>query len=102
MVWVAVLMVAPWDPAALTPSLTGERRLNCRNHFVGVRRDRRAKALEHLAIGRHQELLEVPLHIASSAFGVGRLGELGVERVAALAVHLELFGHREGGAVGGR
>src|SRR3546814_12893131 len=55
-----------------------------------------------LAVGRYQELLEVPGHVAVLALGVWHGGELGVERVLPLAVDLDLLGHREGDAVGGR
>ena len=49
-----------------------------------------------------QELLEVPLDVAGLAVGVGHRGELLVERVAALAVDLDLLDHGERDAVRGR
>ena len=52
--------------------------------------------------GRHEELLEVPLDVAGLAVGVGGGGQLGVERMAVVAVDLDLLGQREGHAVGGR
>ena len=62
--------------------------------------DHRAEARD-LAPGGDEELLEVPLDVAVAAVGVGHGGELGVERVAPVAVHLDLLGQRERDAVGG-
>ncbi len=56
----------------------------------------------HLARGRDEELLEVPLDVAGLALGVGMGHQLLVERVAILAVDLDLLEHREGHAVGRR
>ena len=52
--------------------------------------------------GDEEELLEVPADVARVAVGVGRLGQLGVERVAARPVDLELLEHRERDAVAHR
>ena len=43
-----------------------------------------AKARDDVAVPSDEELLEVPGDVARLALGVGDLGELGVERVAAL------------------
>src|SRR5690606_34522133 len=58
------------------------------------------------AVGGDEELLEVPLHVPglgglleAALVGVGRLDQRGVERVPALAVDLDLLGHREADAV---
>src|SRR5262249_56156968 len=59
----------------------------------------RTEAAHHLAVGGHEELLEVPLDVARLALVVGEHGELLVERVAAVAVHLDLREHRERDAV---
>ena len=54
-----------------------------------------------LPSGRHEELLEVPLHVAGLAVGVGGLLELGEERVLLGAVHVDLLEQRELHVVGG-
>ena len=52
--------------------------------IVGVvGRDDGRIAGHHLPVGSHEELLEVPPDVAVVAFGVGGLGELVVERMAA-------------------
>ena len=51
----------------------GELRLDRRDQRGVLGRDLRAEAAHDLAVGRHQELLEVPLHVAGLAVGVGRL-----------------------------
>src|SRR5262249_15741908 len=57
--------------------------------------DQRGEALDDLAVAPDEELLEVPADVAGVTFGVGRWSELLVERVPAVAVHLDLLGHRE-------
>src|ERR1039457_515255 len=56
----------------------------------------------HFADRRHEELLEVPRDVAGVALGVLGLGQLLVERVPGLAVHVDLLEEREGHAVIGR
>ena len=51
----------------------------------------RAEAGDHLAVGADEELLEVPLHVAGLARGVGGLGERGIQRVAVIAVDVGLL-----------
>src|SRR4051794_6482747 len=61
--------------------------------------DHRAEA-DRLTARRDEELLEVPADVARVPVGrVRRVDELLVERVATVAVHLDLLGHREGDAV---
>src|SRR5580658_7334644 len=76
----------------------GDRRDDHRVLGVGAR----AEAPDDLAGGGDQELLEVPHDVARLALGVGDLGQLGIDRVAAVAVHVDLLEEREGHAVGGR
>ena len=64
--------------------------------------DRGVEPRHHAAVGVEDELLEVPGDVAGAALLVGGLRELVVQRVPALAVHLDLLGHRERDAVGGR
>ena len=54
------------------------------------------------AVGADEELLEVPADVAGVPLGVGDVGELGVDRVPAGAVDLDLLEHRERHAVGRR
>src|SRR4051794_17542217 len=54
---------------------------------------------DDLAVGRDEELLEVPADVAVVALHIGRPGELGIERMAAGAVHVDLLEHRERDAV---
>src|SRR5699024_234833 len=49
-----------------------------------------AKAGDHLTLRVQHELLEVPLHVAGLAVGVGGFGQLGVQRVSVLAVDVDL------------
>src|SRR5262249_37534782 len=63
-------------------------------------RDLGPEARDHGTVGRHQELLEVPLHVAGLAIGVGLLGELVVDRVPLGAVDVDLLEERERHAVG--
>lgn len=65
-----------------------------------VRLGPRTEAVDDGAVRSDQELLEVPLNVSRSAFGVGRLGELGVQRMLVFAVHLDLLEKRERDAVG--
>src|SRR4051794_35628638 len=61
--------------------------------------DHRAEA-DRLTARRDEELLEVPADVSRVPVGrVRRVDELLVERVATVAVHLDLLGHREGDAV---
>jgi len=54
------------------------------------------------AVGRDEELLEVPLHVACRALSV-RLGrQLCVDGITVVPVDVDLGRHREGDAVGGR
>src|SRR5262249_30426305 len=78
----------------------GQAVLDRRDHRRIIRRGPRAEARHRLAIGRHHELLEVPLHVARLALGVGDRGEDLVDRVALVAVDVDLLHHREGDAVG--
>src|SRR5690606_15239372 len=70
--------------------------------LVRLRLDLGREARRDRAVGRDQELLEVPADVAGVAAGVGRADQAPVERVAPLAVDLDLLGHREGDTVGGR
>ena len=67
----------------------------------GVGFGARTEPLDHLATGCEQELLEVPLHVARLAFGVGGLRQLGEQRVTVRAVDVGFGEQREGDAVGG-
>src|SRR5689334_21369381 len=53
--------------------------------------DPRAEPAEHLAVARHEELLEVPLHVARGPVGVGVPRQLLVERMRSGPVHLDLL-----------
>src|SRR4051794_38633468 len=66
-----------------------------------LRGDLRPEPAHDLTLRRHEELLEVPLHVAGLAVGVGRLLELGEDRVLLVAVHVDLLEDRERHAVGG-
>src|ERR1700722_532625 len=61
-----------------------------------------AEATDDLAGGGDDELLEVPHDVAGLALAIGDLGQLGVDRVTAIAVHVDLLEHRERHAVGAR
>src|ERR1700689_704533 len=61
-----------------------------------------AEATDDLAGGGDDELLEVPHDVAGLALAAGDLGQLGVDRVPAVAVHVDLFEHRERPPVGAR
>src|SRR5215218_2654907 len=73
--------------------------LDGRPHLGGVRLGAGAEAGDDLAVGRQQELLEVPLDVSCFALGVRRGRQLAVQRVRSRAVELGLLGHREGDAV---
>ena len=47
-------------------------------HLGRVGNRARPEPVDHVATGRKQELLEVPLHVTCLAAAVGRLGQLGV------------------------
>src|SRR5215469_6637113 len=64
-----------------------------------IRLGSRPEPAEHRAVRTDKELLEVPLHVAGLAAGVGHGCELGVDRVPAVAVDLDLLEHRECDAV---
>ena len=57
--------------------------------------DHRREAGDDLAVAADEELLEVPADVAGVALGVGGRRELLVQRVAVVAVHLDLLGERE-------
>src|SRR5438105_15913777 len=60
-----------------------------------LRSDQGTEARHHLAVGRDEELLEVPLDVAGLTVGIGLLGQYVVERMAPFAVDLDLLEHRE-------
>ena len=64
-----------------------------------MRLDARVEPGHDGAVGGEQELLEVPLHVADPALLVGHRDQLVVDLVPALAVDVDLLGHREGDAV---
>src|ERR1700728_1648055 len=61
-----------------------------------------AEATDDLAGGGDDELLEVPHDVAGLSLAVGDLGQLGVDRVPGVAVHVDLLEQRERHAVGAR
>src|SRR3954451_18714247 len=67
--------------------------------LVGLRFGAGAETRGDRALRADQELLEVPLDVAGLAVGVRGQSELGVQRVPARGVHLELVEHRESHAV---
>ena len=67
----------------------------------GVGHRARAEPVDHRTARCDQKLLEVPLHIAGLAVGVGRLGEFRVKRVTLGSVHVGLRQQGERHAVGG-
>src|SRR5439155_8342946 len=76
--------------------LARERALDALDHLVGLGLGEGAVAGDDLALGRDEELLEVPLDVAGLALGVLDGRELLVEGVTTVAVDLDLLGHREG------
>src|SRR4051812_47252749 len=84
------------------PASGGEVGLDEGDDLGGLRLGEGPEPGHDLATGGDEELLEVPLDVAAGALRVLHLGELGVQRIAALAVDLDLLEHREGDAVGHR
>ena len=97
-----IIPVAPVRKTRLTlePS-AGELGLDGLDERRVLGRDLRAEAAHDIAARRHEELLEVPLHVAGFAVGVGLLLELGEDRVLLVAVHVDLLEERELHAVVG-
>src|SRR5438128_2592002 len=81
--------------------LSGQHGLNGADDLGRVRFCPRPKPLDHLTVGRDQKLLEVPLNVARLTIGIDRLGQLGIQRVAVVAVYVGLLQQRERHPVGG-
>src|SRR5256885_308063 len=91
-----IIPVAPVRKTLLMfDALRRELGLDGRDQRGVVGRHLRAEATHHLAVRRHQELLEVPLHVAGLAIGVGLLLELGEDRVLLRTVHVDLLEQRD-------
>src|SRR3954452_19829976 len=87
-----------WDLSDLG-SGPGELLLDRRDDALVLGLDLRGEPGDDLAVGRHEELLEVPLDVAVGALLVGRPRQGVVDLVPALAVDLDLLRERERDAV---
>src|SRR5215217_5584312 len=80
-------------------STSADRGFDGPDHGLGLGLDLRAEAGHHVAVAIDEELLEVPPDVAVVTLGVGERRERVVQRVAVLAVDVDLLGQRERHAV---
>src|ERR1019366_150528 len=95
----------PWcSPRSPAPpgDSAGEVRLDGVDDFGGLRIHHGTEPVLDRAVGRYEELLEVPLDVAGLALGVGEGGQLVVDGTPVVAVDVDLLHHRKGDAVRGR
>ncbi len=86
----AILCPAAGLPFAEKSDLSRQHALDGADDLGGVGLGAGAEALHHGTVGREEKFLEVPLDVSGLAVGVGGLGQLGVERVAVVAVDVGL------------
>src|SRR5206468_12907326 len=82
-----------------TESLVGQSGFDGPDDLVGLGIGHGTESGHDLPAGRYEELLEVPLDVAGRAGGVGLFDQLPVQRMAGVAIDLDLLGDGEGDAV---